>query len=91
MLYGILGFCGAFFINKLWEAWEAHKKKNDEAKDTTVKELTDAVEKLEKTIIRFEYKIESLEKASVEIPQIKKDINGLGEKLRVHIIEGHEA
>lgn len=81
-LWGLAGAVLMFVLGKVWEKIQKNSDDiiddfKDSLKNTSVelKELTKQMIKLEGTISRLDEKV-------AEIPELKKDMNALGDKLR---------
>ena len=78
VLLTILGFCAAIIVN--W-AVDKFKKSDDTFKDE-MKKNTEAIMQLTLAIQRAEIEIKHLAEKVVSIPEIQKDLNLLGDKVR---------
>lgn len=82
MLAGLLGFVGAFLLK---EGWDHIKKKNEDTDKEireALKENTHAIIELKVAFQRAEVELKHLLERVSSIPEIEKDLNLIGAKLR---------
>jgi len=82
ILYGAVGFLAAFVVNAAWD-WIKDKKKTQEDEfRAELKENTKAVHQLTLVLQRTEIELKHLADKVISIPEIEKDLNKLGAKVR---------
>jgi len=79
---GAVGFAAAFLINAIWD-WIKKRSEDDRAElRSELKKNTEAVLGLTLSIQRAEIEMRHLAEKVVSIPEIQKDLNLLGAKVR---------
>jgi len=82
LILGAIGFVAAFVVNAAW-SWISSKSKDQEAEfRTELKENTRAVNQLTLVLQRTEIELKHLADKVIAIPEIEKDLNKLGAKVR---------
>lgn len=89
IITGIIGFVGAFIINAGWDYVKKSKEDKYAELKTDLKECVKALRELTLALQRTEIEVGHLVKQVVKIPEIEKDLNLLGSKVRA-IGNGHD-
>jgi|JI10StandDraft_1071094.scaffolds.fasta_scaffold54627_2 septal ring factor EnvC (AmiA/AmiB activator) len=98
MLWGLAGAGLMLIITKVWERLQSNSdsviddlkadaNELEQNLKVALKENSEEIKALTKALIKFEASMERLEEKIEDIPEMKKDINALGDKIRRFQIE----
>lgn len=82
ILTGILGFAGAFLVKEGWDLIKKKKEDADQEIRQALKENTAAIVELRVAFQKAEVEFKHLLEKVSSIPEIQKDLNMVGAKLR---------
>lgn len=89
MITAIIGFVAAFIINAAWDYVKKSKEDKHSELKADLKDCARAIRELTLALQRTEIEVGHLVKQVVRIPEIEKDLNLLGSKVRA-MGNGHD-
>jgi len=89
MITAILGFAGAFLLKEGWDLIKKKKEDSDQEIRQALKENTAAIVELRVAFQRAEVELKHLLERVSSIPELEKDINLIGAKLRTMEAKGN--
>jgi len=82
MIWGLVGFAASFMVAQVWEALKENKAEAKQELRGELKKNTEAVLTLTLAIQKLELELNHLTEKTDKIPELEKDLNLLGAKVR---------
>lgn len=95
VITAIIGFVGATILNKVWDYFKDKSIKEKEGIDLLLEKNTEAITKLNLTLVKLEVRIDNLSEKLVPIPKMMADVGEAHNKIRdlknqLELINGHK-